>query len=177
MHRRHWLRSHGITWGADGRWRRSFEQLKQEEQREFEKRFSSAIQEYLDNGYGSCLLRQPALRAFVDEAFAYHHSSRFWLGDYVCMPNHCHALMTPVTDEDLLEGILGSIRSFSARRINQKVGRTGEALWQKEAHDHIVRDLGQLSACRRYIAENPLKAKLREAEFTYHRADWMDLWI
>ena len=84
--------------------------------------------------------------------------------------------MTPVEDEDL-EDILGSIRSFSARRINQKVGRTGEALWQKEGYDHIVRDLDQLSAYRRYIAENSLKAKLREAEFTYHRADWMDVWI
>ncbi len=176
MERLRWLESRGISWDADGRWKLSFRQLRQEEQRAFQTRFSSAIQKHLDNGYGSCLLRRSALRAFVDDAFAYFHTSRFWLGDYVCLPNHCHALMTPVGDEDL-EDILGSIRSYSARRISYKAGRTGEALWQKEGYDHIVRDLEQLSAYRRYIGENPVKDKLREAEFTYHRADWMDGWI
>ena len=116
------------------------------------------------------------MRASVDDAFAYHHMSRFWLGDYVCMPNHCHALMTPVPDENL-EGILGSIKRYSTCRINQKAGRTGEALWQRETFDHIVRDLDQLRRFRRYIAENPIKANLREGEFTYRRADWMDTWV
>ena len=176
MARRRWLESHGISWDADGRWKLPFLQLRQEEQRSFQTRFSYAIQQHLDNGYGSCLLWQPALRAFVDDAFPYFHTSRFWLGDYVCMPDHCHALMTPIETQDL-EDILGSIRSFSARRINQKIGRTGEALWQKEGYDHIVRDLEQLNAFRRYIAENPVRAKLREGKFTYRRADWMDTWI
>ena len=176
MERLRWLESHGISWDTDGRWKLSFRQLRQEEQRAFQTRFSYVIQQHLDNGYGSCLLRRPALRAFVEDAFAYFHTSRFWLGDYVCMPNHCHALMTPIGKQNL-EDILGSIRSFSARRINQKIGRTGEALWQKEGYDHIVRDPEQLSAFRRYIAENPVRGKLREVEFTYRRADWMDAWI
>ena len=132
-----------------------------------------AIQRYLDSGYGSCLLRQPALRSLADNAFAHYHTSRFWLGDYVCMPNHYHALMTPIGDEDL-EGILGSIKSYSARRINQKAGRIGEPIWQRETFDHIVRDLDRLKAFRRYIAENPAKANLSKGEFTYHRAAWMD---
>ena len=176
MERLRWLESHGISWDAGGRWKLSFRQLRREEQRKFEKRFNSAIQKYLDNGYGSCLLRQPALRAFVDDGFAYFHTSRFWLGDYVCMPNHCHALMTLVGPEDL-ESILRSIKGYSARQINQRAGRTGEALWQREGFDHIVRDLDQLRRLRRYIAENPVKATLREGEFTYRRADWMDAWV
>ena len=173
MEQQHWLKSHGITWDPNGRWKCSFERLGQAEQREFERRFTYAIQRYLDNGYGRCLLRQPRLRALADDAFAYYHRSRFWLGDYVCMPNHCHALMIPIADEEL-EGLLGSIKSYSARRINQKAGRTGEILWQRETYDHIVRDLDQLGAFRRYITENSVKANLSEGEFTYHRADWMD---
>ena len=176
MERLRWLESRGIRWDPDGRWKLSFRKLGQEEQRAFETRLNYFIHQHLDNGYGSCLLRQPALRAFVDDAFAYFHISRFWLGDYVCMPNHCHALMTLVEAEDL-ESILGSIKGYSARRINQRAGRTGEALWQRESFDHILRDLDQLRRLRRYIAENPAKANLREGEFTYRRADWMDAWV
>ncbi len=175
MEQRYWLKSHGITWDPDGCWKRSFERLEQSAQREFEKRFTYAIQHYLDDGYGSCLLRQPALRALADNAFAYFHSSRFWLGDYVCMPNHCHALITTIANEDL-EGILGSIKGYSARRINRKVGRSGKSLWQRETFDHIVRDLDHLKAFRRYIAENPVKANLKKGQFTYRRASWMDAW-
>ncbi len=144
MEQRHWLESHGISWAPDADWKRSFQQLKWKEQREFEKRFSYVIQQYLDSGYGSCLFRQTALRVFVDDAFAYYHPSRFWLGDYVCMPNHCHALLTLTAGEDL-ESILGSIKGYTARRINRKVGRTGEKLWQRETYDHIVRDLARIS--------------------------------
>jgi hypothetical protein len=37
-------------------------------------------------------------------------------------------------------------------------------LWQKESYEHIVRDLDQLEAYRKYIANNP--AKLRPGEYT-----------
>ena len=176
LQQQRWLESHGIAWDRHGGWRRSLVQLKPEERREFEKRFTYRIQQYLDNEYGCCLLRQPTLRALADRAFTYYHASRFWLGDYVSMPNHCHALVTPLEDEDL-ESILGSIKGYSARRINRKAGRTGEALWQRETLDHIARDLDRLKAFRQYIAENPAKANLSEGEFTYHRADWMDAWM
>ncbi len=52
-------------------------------------------------------------------------------------------------------------KGASARKINQITGRVG-SLWQAEAFDHIVRSEAQLNHYRRYIAENPSKAGLRE---------------
>ncbi|MDA0839501.1 MAG: hypothetical protein O3B01_26805 [Planctomycetota bacterium] len=75
-----------------------------------------------------------------------------------------------------LEDILGSTKSYSARRINRLANTSGEPLWQRETYDHIVRDINQLKTLRRYISENPKKAKLGEGEFTFHRMDWMDDW-
>jgi len=38
-------------------------------------------------------------------------------------------------------------------------------LWQHETFDHLVRSQSSLEGFRRYIRENPLKAKLREGEY------------
>ena len=46
--------------------------------------------------------------------------------------------------------------------------------WQQEAYDRIVRDTTELAAFRRYIAQNPRVAKIRDDEYTYHTANWLD---
>jgi hypothetical protein len=40
-----------------------------------------------------------------------------------------------------------------------------ECLWQDESFDHIVRSAAQLDFYRKYIAENPDKAKLAESRY------------
>lgn len=76
------------------------------------------------------------------------------------MPNHVHALMTPVAPYEL-EKILQSIKGYSAVKINERLGREG-TFWQRQSYDHIVRDVEQLFAFKRYISANPEKANLRE---------------
>jgi hypothetical protein len=57
------------------------------------------------------------------------------------------------------EKIMQSVKRYSARRCNERLGRTG-TFWQDESHDHCVRDDEELLRIVRYIEENPVKAGL-----------------
>jgi REP element-mobilizing transposase RayT len=71
------------------------------------------------------------------------------------MPNHVHALVTPLPGHELSD-ILHSWKSFTANQINRLLGVSG-AFWQKESFDHIVRSPDSMENFRRYIRDNPLK--------------------
>jgi REP element-mobilizing transposase RayT len=91
------------------------------------------------------------------------------------MPNHVHALMTPL-DSFELEDIVASIKKHSAKTINKAKGCKGQ-LWQYESYDHIVRDQDELKHFRRYMVENPGKAFLNEGQFTQVVQGWMNEWV
>ena len=69
-----------------------------------------------------------------------------------------------------LAGILQSWKGFSARRINQLLGETG-TFWMDENFNHVVRSEAQWKHFREYIRENPMKANLREGEWTHWQCD------
>lgn len=75
---------------------------------------------------------------------------------YVFMPDHLHLL---------LMGSEGSSLARFMKRLKQQTGfwfknRTGEVLWQRSYHDHVVRgDMNLLDAAR-YVAANPVRAGL-----------------
>ena len=58
-----------------------------------------------------------------------------------------------------LTEILQSVKGFSAREINRRLGRAGP-LWQAESYDHIVRDGDALERIQGSIRANPEKAGL-----------------
>ena len=76
----------------------------------------------------------------------------------------------PVSHSHSLSSILQSWKGFSAREINRLLGRKG-ALWMDENFDHIVRSSEQLAHFQRYLAANPVKARLREGEFYLWQRD------
>ncbi|MFH5806905.1 transposase, partial [Alienimonas sp. DA493] len=119
-------------------------------------------------GRGSCLLRSPALRHVVTQSLRHLDGRLAWVGDWVVMPNHVHALLTPLPGVPLEES-LHSLKSFTAPQINRIVGCRGP-LWQKETYDHIVRNVEQLDAFQNYIRLNPVKAGLGQAEFSHDTA-------
>ncbi len=94
------------------------------------------------------------------------------MGDFVVMPNHVHALVSPMSGCEL-EHILQSIKRHSSREIGKCIKRAG-SLWQRDTYDHIVRDVEQLRAFRKYIFRNPGKAKLRTGEYAYCQAEWLE---
>ena len=119
------------------------------------------IEQWLDQGYGSCLLKDDRLSLIANHAIHYFHNQHYELGASVVMPNHVHCIVRPFSANDMqLEYIIGSWKSYTARRINLAIDQRGK-LWQDESYDRIVRDEVHLWRCLQYIGRNPKKAGMR----------------
>lgn len=77
------------------------------------------IEVYLDQGYGECHLRNPAVAALVQISLLFFDGDRYKLWAWAVMPNHGHALMTPGAGHDLSK-ILQSLKSYSANEANKE---------------------------------------------------------
>ena len=56
----------------------------------------------------------------------------------------------------LIPKIVGRFKMNSAKEINEKRGSSGNAFWQREYHEQIIRDGHDLDRIRKYILDNPL---------------------
>jgi type I restriction enzyme R subunit len=125
---------------------------------EYHERFSHQIDEWLDQGSGSCLLKDPANASIVAHALRHFDGQRYELASFVVMPNHVHVLFRPLEGHALPE-IVKSWKGFTSREINKRAGKTG-ALWQDEYWDRLIRHERHFFKVAEYIRENPVKAKL-----------------
>lgn len=130
---------------------------------EYQRRFQDSREHWLDQGHGECILKKSDVAQIVVNALRHFDRARYVLDAFVVMPNHVHVLVQLAQDHALTD-ILHSWKSFSAKTINQLLGRTGR-IWQEESYDRIVRDWNELLRYRDYILRNPEKAKLHEGEF------------
>jgi len=110
------------------------------------------VERWLDAGHGECILRNPRMREIVEGALAY--GGRTWFVRYasVVMPNHVHLLLMPHRGESLAR-IVSRIKSFTARRINEAMGRRGH-VWQREFWDTLIRDDTHFRKARNYTVAN-----------------------
>jgi REP element-mobilizing transposase RayT len=130
---------------------------------EYHDRFSRQIDEWLDQGSGSCVLKDPANAKVVANALRHFDGNRYEIASFVVMPNHVHVLFRPLGEHALAE-ILKSWKGFTAREINKRIGKSG-ALWQDEYWDRLIRNERHFFRVAEYIRQNPVKAKLREGHF------------
>jgi len=129
---------------------------------EYHERFSRQIDDWLDQGSGSCVLKDPANAKVVSDALRHFDGERYELASFVVMPNHVHVLFRP-HGENALAGIVKSWKGFTAREINRRIGKKG-ALWQDEYWDRLLRNEQHFFKVAEYVRANPVKAKLREGE-------------
>ena len=137
---------------------------------EYHKRFSAEMESWLDAGYGSCLLRQPQCAAILAEGLTFFDAIRYEHIAWIVMPNHVHGLFAARAGWPL-ENVIQSWKRFSARRINDHLGRSGP-LWHKDYFDRLIRDRGHLANCIRYIRKNPKKAGIGMGEFVHYENDF-----
>ena len=71
-----------------------------------------------------------------------------------------------------LSEIVKSIKSFTARRINQSRGRKSGSIWQDEYYDREVRDKADFAVKLKYLLNNPVKQGLVKEP-----AGWDALWV
>ena len=151
-------------------WKKALETLSKEDRRLLERHFAGRLLEYLDRGHGDCVLRKSEIRQVVADSMLFFHSKKLDTGDFVVMPNHVHALLTPYAGFEL-EDVLHSIKSYTANQINNKLRRSG-TLWMEESYDHIVCDGEELLRIQQYIRVNPEMARLAHSDYCIHEADY-----
>jgi putative DNA methylase len=122
------------------------------------------IEQALDAGHGSCLLRDPALAQIVEDALLHFDGLRYRLHEWAVMPNHVHVLVTPLHGYSL-SSIVHSWKSYTAKAINRVRGSSGP-VWQEDYFDRMVRDETHFAHVAAYVRENPQRAGLPE-----------DLWV
>ncbi len=136
---------------------------------EYHKRFSGAIERWLDAGHGSCVLRRNDCAKIVGETLRHFDGARLALITSVVMPNHVHAVLVQGPQQSL-EKLVRSWKTFTARQINSLLGRSG-SLWQRDYFDRLVRDEAHFANCVRYIRRNPEKAHLSEGEYLLYESE------
>ena len=142
------------------------------QEREYHERFSGAIERWLDEGHGACLLRRADVRAAVAEVLTKFDRDRYWQHAWVLMPNHAHLLFSMKKGVEL-PGLLKAWKGASSRAAGIVLERrmTGDAFWQKDYFDRLVRDAEHFGNCVRYIRRNPMKANLRESDYTLYLSE------
>jgi type I restriction enzyme R subunit len=89
------------------------------------------------------------------------------MGDFVIMPNHVHLLCAFESAEQMRPQVYSWLH-YTAVQVNRAIGERG-SLWQEEPFDHLVRTVQQYEYLRKYIADNPAKARLKPGEYLYRK--------
>lgn len=143
--RDHWLAGHPKPWN-------------EKTEKEYYVKFANPINEMLDRGRGSCILRDQGIAMIVADRILEQHEKDAIIHAFVIMPNHVHVLMQ-LRGEVQLPGIIQRWKGASSRLINQRLGKSGK-LWQQEYWDRLIRSRVHFDFVIRYIRGNPQKAGL-----------------
>ena len=136
-----------------------------EDKKEYNNKFPRQMQKWFDNSYGSCILNIPEVKNIVRDSLHYFNNKHYTLDEFIIMPNHVHALITPARKHEL-SSILYSWKSFTAHEIlkikealhlleKYSLNSGKINVWHKESFDHIVRSPEHLEKFRQYIINNP----------------------
>ena len=85
--------------------------------KEYIEKFGKAVDKWLDNGHGDCLLKKQSNRKIVEDALLFFNGKRYDLVAFVVMPNHFHAIVRTE--------IMRSLKSYTAKEINKKEKKSG----------------------------------------------------
>jgi REP element-mobilizing transposase RayT len=122
------------------------------------------LERYLDKGRGTCHLRRPDVSAIVEGSLLFRHDVQYELRAWVIMPNHVHVLFR--VQSVPMSRLVEAWKGYTAKEANKVLRRNGQ-FWQEDYWDTFMRDEEHELKTRRYIENNPTKAKL--AAF---RKDW-----
>jgi putative transposase len=156
-----WMRRRG----HHGHWADILPTLEPHEKANFNEEFSRCREIYLDECHGRCVLRDSDCRQIVADSLLHFDRIRYRMGDFVVMPNHVHLLVAFSDSVTMLQQCESWMR-YSASRVNRLIGERGK-FWQPEAFDHLVRSVDQYEYLRKYIADNPSKAKLSSDSYLH----------
>jgi putative transposase len=115
------------------------------------------LETYLDKGRGACYLRRPEIAKIIEGSLRFRHNIQYELRAWVIMPNHVH-LMFQVQDVPMCR-LVDAWKGYTAKEANKVLHRKGK-FWQDGYWDTYMRDNEHEQRTRRYIENNPTKARL-----------------
>jgi REP element-mobilizing transposase RayT len=93
---------------------------------------------------------------------------------FVVMPDHVHWLVE-LRKQASLDALMRSFKSHTARKINARIGVTGDPVWQPGYFDRALRKEEDIKAAARYIVGNPVRAGLCQHVNDYSL--WDAIWM
>lgn len=110
--------------------------------------------------------REANARLLIDTMAHYRDQGRFLLHEFVIMPDHFHALLTP-SETISLERAMQFIKGGFSYRMDRR-----GAIWQASFTNHRVRDWEDYERCCDYVRMNPVRAGLvkRAEEYPFSSA-------
>jgi putative transposase len=105
-------------------------------------------------------------RLLIETLAHYRDLRKFLLHEFVIMPDHIHALLTPA-DEISLERAMQFIKGGFSFRMKER-----GSVWQASFTNHRIRDWEDYEQHRDYIRMNPVRTRLarRPEEYPYSAA-------
>ena len=117
------------------------------------------IDRYLDQGYGECFLKLPAIAKLVQDSLLKFDNIKYELFAWCVMPNHEHSLLTRLEEAEL-EEIMQAHKSYTAHQANKMLHRKVSVLGARVPRDRVIRNHKHFYNALRYIENNPVKARL-----------------
>lgn len=113
---------------------------------------------------GKCLLQSERnANLLIDVLRSLVKENAFELHDFVIMPDHVHLLLT-VPGDTTVEKAMQLVKGKFSYRLSHELGHKGE-VWQRGFSEVQVMGRENFETHRKYIAGNPVKARLvREGE-------------
>ncbi|MGH9603365.1 MAG: REP-associated tyrosine transposase [Terriglobales bacterium] len=108
-------------------------------------------------------------KLFLETLQHYRSERKYLLHEFVLMPDHFHALLTP--EGITLERAMQLIKGGFSHRAGKEIASTLE-IWQRGFTDHRIRDSEDYICHREYIRQNPIQARFCAApeEYPYSSA-------
>jgi len=103
------------------------------------------------------LQSEPCALLLIDTMYPYRKQGKYALHSFVVMPDHMHAILSPV--EITLERTMQLIKGGYSYRLSKEL-RVHREAWQRGYSDHRVRDSSDYGIHLSYIANNPVKRGL-----------------
>jgi putative transposase len=126
------------------------------------------FEDLIDRGAGLCLMKDPRCAEVVADTLHEFDGKHYRLLAWCVMPNHVH-LVARLLPGVTLSKVMHSLKSFTAKRINSVLKRSG-SIWQREYYDRLIRDSNELSRAINYVVRNPEKAGLSNWKWVENRA-------
>ncbi|HHT9118178.1 MAG TPA: REP-associated tyrosine transposase [Candidatus Hypogeohydataceae bacterium YC38] len=116
-------------------------------------------------GHSQIFTSPNTARTVIDSIYFLRARGYLKLHAFVIMPDHLHLIISTPSDKTLPQ-IMHSLKSFSSKKINKQMGRTGK-VWQDGYYAYGIRGPRDMEVKMRYLLENPVRKGLSQDIITY----------